>query len=90
MKIRDTLYLILLVTFLLSLAFVMSPVKSHKVEALEVVIEESEDLNKTDTEIQYLRKETDEVMYQTYEIMHMVDEDPYIGTKKTCTKKSTR
>lgn len=91
MKIRDTLYLILLVSFLTAIAFVMSPEKSHKVQALEVVIEDIENPNKMNTEIQYLRKSTDEVMYQTYEIMHMIDEDSCIGTaKKTCTKKSAR
>lgn len=89
MKIRDTLYLILVATFLLAFFFVVCSDKSQKVQALEVIIEEAEQTEIMSVEIQNLRKSTDEVMYQTYEILHLVDEVPSIGSdKKTCNKKS--
>lgn len=86
-----TLYLLLLISFLLALAFVFSAYNSRKVEALDIVIEETQHIKRLDNEVLDLKKSTDEVMYQTYEIMYMVEEDPFIGTdEKICSKKSAR
>ena len=88
MKLRNTLYLILIATFFVAIFVVALSEKTPKVQALEFIVEEASHKEIMSEEVQNLRKSTDEVMYQTYEILKLVDGDHFVDSdKKTCTKK---